>query len=67
MSWQPFVEVDGKWETNSLVFATKEEAEKYARDLFNRWFLTTGHKAVESDKPVNYIWDDERGAVMLSE
>lgn len=54
MNWKPEVEVDGQFCQNSLVFATREEAELSAEDLFNRWMLTTGHRAVESDDPVNY-------------
>lgn len=65
MSWQPFVEVEGKWYTNSCVFKTKLEAEKYARNLFNRWFTATGHKAEKCDLPVNYIWDDTVGACSI--
>lgn len=67
MSWQPFVKVDGedKWHTNSCVFATKEEAEKYAGDLLNRWWRVTDTKAEECDLPVNYVWDDTVGACRL--
>lgn len=54
MSWKPEVKVDGQFCQNSLVFATREEAELSAKDLFNRWMLTTDHRAVESDEPVNY-------------
>jgi len=54
MSWKPEVEVDGQFSRNALVFATKEEAEASAKDLFNRWMLTTDWRAVEVDEPVNY-------------
>ena len=57
MNYKPEVEVDGKFYPNAVVFATKEEAEASAKDLFNRWLLTTDHRAVESDEPVNYAID----------
>lgn len=54
MSWKPEVEVNGQWSRNALVFETQEEAETSARELFGRWMLTTGYRAVEVDEPVNY-------------
>lgn len=54
MSYKPEVEVDGQWSANSLRFATREEAAAYAHDLFNRWTITVGHRAVLSADPVNY-------------
>jgi hypothetical protein len=59
MSWKPSVKCDGVWETNGLVFATKEEAERSAQNLFSRWHLAEGHRAVESDKLVNYTLDED--------
>lgn len=56
MSWSPEVEVGGKFYGNALRFATKEEAEANASDLYRRWTLTTDHRAVESTDPVNYRW-----------
>ena len=60
MSWRPEVTVIGEdgWHSNALRFATKEEAEANAKDLFNRWTQTTGHRATESPDPVNYAWVD---------
>ena len=58
MSWKPEVEVNGQWSRNALVFATKEEAMASAQDLFSRWILTTGCRAVEVDEPVNYALVD---------
>jgi hypothetical protein len=53
-SWKPEVEVNDEWCQNSLVFATKEEAERSAGDLMSRWMLVTDYRAVESDLPANY-------------
>ena len=58
MSWKPEVEVNGQWSRDALVFATQEEAAKSARELFGRWMLTTGYRAVEVDEPVNYALID---------
>ncbi len=58
MSWKPEVEVNGQWSRNALVFATQEEAAESARELFSRWILTTGYRAVEIDEPVNYALVD---------
>lgn len=56
MNWKPEVEVEGGWHRNALVFETEDEAIRSARDLFHRWTLTTGHRAVEVDEPVNYVY-----------
>ena len=58
MSWKPEVEVNSQWSRNALVFATQEEAAESARELFGRWMLTTGQRAVEVDEPVNYALVD---------
>jgi hypothetical protein len=52
MSWAPEVLVEGKWSGNALRFATKEEAEAWARDLLMRWFVPTDSRAVLTDDPV---------------
>ncbi len=52
MSYKPQVKVNGEWNGNGLRFATKEEAEASAVNLFDRWTLCTGHRAAESDEPV---------------
>jgi hypothetical protein len=55
MSWKAEVIADnsGKFCGNGLRFATKREAEAYARDLANRWTLVSEWRVVESDEPVN--------------
>lgn len=58
MSWKPEVEVNGQWSRNALVFATEEEAETFARELFDCWMLITGYRAVEVDEPINYALID---------
>ena len=56
MNYKPEVFVSGKWSQNALVFATREEAEASAHDLMDRWFAVSDSRAVESDKPVNYVY-----------
>jgi hypothetical protein len=60
MSWKPEVIADnsGVWTGNALRFATKEEAEAYARDLYSRWTSVRETRAVEDKHRVNYRWDD---------
>ena len=61
MSWKPEVRTAGggdKWSTNSLVFATEQEAKDYVRDLEWRWTAVTDTRAVEVDEPVTHAWVD---------
>lgn len=69
MSWKPEVIADstGKWVGNGLAFATKAEAEANVRDLMNRWFAVRETRAIESDEPVNYRWDPDKGLVSIEE
>lgn len=43
--------------SNGLAFATRVEAEAYAKDLYSRWSQPTGYEIRESAEPVNYRWD----------
>ncbi len=52
-NWKPELEVDGEWSGNAQVFATKEEAELMARDIFSRWLVPTGYRASETEDAVN--------------
>jgi hypothetical protein len=58
-SFKPEVKVDGVWSSNGLRFATKEEAERSASNLFSRWTVCTAHRAAESDEPVAHALNDE--------
>ncbi|MBO0784326.1 MAG: hypothetical protein J2P37_36450 [Ktedonobacteraceae bacterium] len=55
-SYAPEVIADGsgKWCSNALRFATREEAEANVLDLSMRWFAVRETRVVESDDPVNY-------------
>ena len=53
-SWKTEVLVDGSWSTNSCRFATEKEADAAGRELLSRWWVPTGHRAVESSDSVNY-------------
>lgn len=56
MSWKPEIQTNGddKWYDNATRFATKEEAEAAARDIYCRWTMARNYRAVESTDPVNY-------------
>lgn len=56
MSWKPEVFVAFAWSHNQLVFATKDEAERCAHDLFMRWTLCEDSRAVESELPVTHVY-----------
>jgi hypothetical protein len=55
-SFAPEVIADasGKWSGNGLRFATREEAERWVRDLERQWMLVIDTRVVESNDPVNY-------------
>lgn len=62
-SWKPVVQTDntGQWYDNALRFATREEAEKSARDLASRWMLVRAYDVQETNDVVNYrITEDNR-------
>lgn len=65
MSYRPMVSTGGAFAGNGLRFATREEAEASARDLYSRWTLCVDYRVDESDDPVNYAWDQTRGNVHL--
>ena len=43
--------------SNGLAFATRVEAEAYAKGLCSRWIVPIGYEIRESDEPVNYRWN----------
>jgi len=50
----------GKWVSNSLVFATEEEAMSYAKDLRSRWTMVRDIRVVPvTRKRVNYVWTED--------
>lgn len=60
MSYKPEVFVSGSWCSNGLRFATREEAEQEASDLFDRWHSCSDSRAVESDEPVTHTYHDHK-------
>lgn len=65
VSFRPMVSTGGEFAGNALRFATQEEALASALNLYQRWTLCVDYRADESDDPVNYRWDTERGNVPL--
>jgi hypothetical protein len=68
MSWKPAVQVFGEepFYTNGQTFATKDEAEKSARNRMFNWTLVRDCRADESNEPVNYKWVEGIGDVSLT-
>jgi hypothetical protein len=54
MNWRPEIDDGSGWGQNAQVFATKEEAEIMARDIYNRWMMARDWRATETEDPVNY-------------
>jgi N12 class adenine-specific DNA methylase len=46
---------------NNLRFATRDEADRYGRDLLSRWMGAEDYRVVESPDPVNRRWNAETG------
>jgi hypothetical protein len=67
MSFKPEVIADssGRWCGNELLFATRDEAEKYVHDLSIRWTMVRDTRVIESEDPPSYRWDNLNGAVRL--
>jgi hypothetical protein len=65
MSWKTEYLVSGKWYTNAVVLATKEEAEAEGKSRLMRWFVPTNSRAVESNDPVNYRFNFDTGLCEL--
>jgi len=49
MGYKIEVLVNGEWGRNGIVWPDMASAEKAAADLYSRWTLTMGHRAVEVD------------------
>lgn len=58
-SWKPEM-FTSKWDGNALRFATKEEADGYALNLFWRWTTPTDWRSVPSDDAPNATWVNGR-------
>jgi hypothetical protein len=53
-------------QTNGQVFATYDEAQSSALNRFRQWIIPTDYSVIETDDPVNYMWDG-RTDVLLSD
>lgn len=47
----------GKWCSNAVRLATREEAQAYGRNLAGRWTLVRDWRVVESEDPANFKAD----------
>lgn len=59
MSFKVEIQTDntGNWYDNAVRTGTREEAERYAKNLARRWLLVNKWRIVESDLPANYTAD----------
>ena len=59
MSFKGEVQVGSEtgWSSNSIRFATREEARQYVLDLEGRWMLVRATRVVTSEDAVNSQWD----------
>jgi hypothetical protein len=60
-SWKAEVIADrsGRWISDSLRFATQQEAWSYVQDLTYRWHAVRYERVVESNDPVNHRWTEQ--------
>jgi hypothetical protein len=66
MSYKPvFIFPAGERGVNGQAFATFDEAKQSAHRRFMSWTMPIGFDVEESDEPVNYRFDDERGDVSI--
>ena len=68
-NWKPTIKVFGEapYHTNGQTFATKDEAEKSARNRSWNWTMAEDFGTVETDEPVNYKWVESVGDVRLED
>ena len=67
MSFKPEINDGSGWGQNAQVFATREEAEVMARDIYNRWMAARDWRVVEVDEPVTHkLTETENGEWVLS-
>lgn len=60
MSWKAELDDGSGFGTNYYRFATKEEAESHASEVFNRWFGAKLKRTTECGDEVNAKWLDGR-------
>jgi len=53
-------DVTGKFFSNALRFASRQEALSYVADLMYRWTAVRETRVVETTDPVNYIYNDHQ-------
>lgn len=69
MNYRPEISTDGgaTFGHNAQVFATHDEANAMAKDIFMRWFAATHYRVCETEEPVNSrLVDTAEGWVLQS-
>lgn len=69
MSYKVEVKVPGEssWHSNAIRLGSQMEATFYGTDLLMRWTAVQDFRVVESDDPVNYVWTNNQGLLLLTE
>lgn len=67
-SWKPVFRMpnDPVWYDNAQRYASKEEAMASASARFSVWTMPEAYDAIESTDPVNYMWVEGTGDVMIN-
>jgi hypothetical protein len=63
MSWKleiEYVGKEGKWASNAIRFATKEEALSDAHSFRQNWLMENQYRVTESTDPVSHRWENGR-------
>lgn len=58
MSWKMEFFADNEWVGNGIRYATEQEAIDAGTELLSRWFVPSDSRAVGSDEPVNYKFEN---------
>lgn len=60
INWKMEVKTGGKWSTNSCTYSTEQEALNAGKELLSRWTVPSDYRAVETNDPVNYEFNNGR-------
>jgi hypothetical protein len=58
---------ENSFHSNGLVFATEDEAKRYGKDLWGRWFSVEEYRIAEVEDAVTCVWDFETDSYHLTE
>jgi len=65
VTWRPEFLVGIKWTLNQQIFATEAEAIRAGQDGMDSWHNVDDFRAIESDLPANWAYDEDGKAINL--